>query len=222
MKTLRAALADPLLSRRSLRLLRRFRRQEDGVAAIEFGFIASLLLLLMLGVIDISNAVTINWKMTQLNRTVSDLTSQMRQVTPADLNSIFAASAATMRPLQGGNRPEIVVSSVVIDAGRVARVCWSEGSKAIPSMPYVADAAPLARGSVVNLPNPAMAVANTSLIVSTVSLQYSNYILPNFNTTGLTTNVRMLSRSLYFMPRQGTVNPTTSIEQVERVGTAMC
>jgi hypothetical protein len=93
-------------------------------------------------------------------------------------------------------------------------VCWSsaEGGPA------------LARGTVVTLPNPAMAVPNSSLIVSTVGLQYSGYILPNFdfNQNGFTTNFRMLSRSLYFMPRQGVVNPVTAIEQVERIGTAMC
>jgi Flp pilus assembly protein TadG len=211
---LRAALSRRPLLRRQTRLLKRFRRGEDGVAAVEFGLIASLMVMLMLGTVDISNTLTMHWKMTQLNRTMADLTSQVRQVTTADMTAIFAASAATLRPLQAGNMPHMVVSSVVIDANRIARVCWSssEGGPA------------LARGSVVNLPSTAMAVANSSLIVSTVSLQYSGYILPNFefNTGGFTTNMRMLSRSLYFMPRQGTVNPGTNIEQVERVGTAMC
>jgi Flp pilus assembly protein TadG len=212
--TLRAAFTAHPVSRRQARLLKRFRRNDEGVAAVEFGLIASLMVMLMLGTVDISNALTMHWKMTQLNRTMADLTSQVRQVTTADMTAIFAASAATLRPLQGGNLPHMVVSSVVIDGSRVARVCWSsaEGGPA------------LARGSVVTLPSAAMAVPNSSLVVSTVSLQYSGYILPNFefNTNGFTTNMRMLSRSLYFMPRQGTVNPATSIEQVERVGTAMC
>jgi hypothetical protein len=157
---------------------------------------------MLIGIVDISNAVSLNWRMTQLNRTLADLSSQMRQVSNAEMANVFAASAATLRPLNG-TAPRMVVSSVVIDPAGVARVCWSEGSNA-PA---------LARGTIVTLPSPALAIPNTSLMVTRTDLTFNAVIMPDFG---------MSSRAMYFRPRQGVRGGANNVEQVERVGVAMC
>ncbi len=187
--------------RRLTRFQRRLRRSESGVAAIEFGFIAPIMLVMLVGIVDISNAVSLNWRMVQLNRTLSDLSSQNSTLSLAGVNNIFAASSAVLSPYRGP-APRMVISSVIIDNARVARVCWSSSN---------ISGAALVRNTVVPLPNTDLAVPNTSLIVTTASLTYTGIISPNFN---------MSAKSLYFRPRNG--DRSTTVEQVVREGQAAC
>ncbi len=192
-----------LQMRRFGRLLSRFRRRQDGVAAVEFGFIASIMVLMLVGIIDISNAVSQNWRMAQLNRTLADLSSQVPSLTNAEVTAIFAASAATLSPYTGP-MPTMVISSVWINNAGQARVCWSVSN---------VSGGALAAGSAVTLPNTAMATPNTSYIMSSTRMIYDGYISPNFT---------MDSKSLFFRPRTGTVGGASNIEQVQLQGQALC
>lgn len=176
-------------------LMRRFRKEDDGVAAVEFGFIAATMLVMLIGIVDISNAVSQNWRMSQLNRTLADLASQGSTISAGEFNNIFAASAATLSPYTGP-MPTMVISSVVINATGQARVCWSVSSPA---------GAALAPGSPVTLPNAGMATPNSSYIMSNTRMTYQGFISPNFP---------MDSKALFFRPRQGVVGGPANIEQV--------
>lgn len=176
-------------------LLRRYRSDQDGTAAIEFSFIASTMVLMLIGIIDISNAVSQNWRMSQLNRTLADLSSQSTTMSVAEVNNIFAASAATMSPYTGP-LPTMIITSVFVNASGQARVCWSTSN--VPG-------AALAPNSVVTLPNAGMAVPNTSFIMASTTMNYTGIIVPNFG---------MTSKPLFFRPRQGVVAGPANIEQV--------
>jgi Flp pilus assembly protein TadG len=183
--------------------LRRFQRDDGGVAAIEFAFIASTMLVMLVGVVDISNAISKNWRMIQLNRTLADLTSQAKTMDATEANKIFAASAAVLSP-HSGAAPTMVITSVVIDKDKVAKVCWSTSN---------VSGAALAKNSIVTLPNADMAVAKTSLVMTTTKLDHTGLLVPNFE---------MTAKPLYFRPRRGTAGGVTGAEQVEWTGQAMC
>lgn len=176
---------------------RRFGRNQDGVAAIEFAFIAPIMIAMLMGIIDISNAVSLNWRMVQLNRTLADLTSQSKILTNTDVDKIFAASTATLSPYSGP-APHMVIASVVVNSSGSPRVCWIESRNG---------AAPLAVGNTVALPNPSMAVPGTSYIISQVKINYSGYVSPDF---GMTANW------LYYKPRAGVTGGASGAEQVVR------
>ncbi len=188
---------------RALARGRRFGRDDQGVAAIEFAFIASTMLVMLVGVVDISNAISKNWRMIQLNRTLADLTSQTKTMDTTEANKIFAASAAVLSPHTGA-APTMVITSVVIDASKVARVCWS-----VSNVPGAA----LTRGTVVTLPNADMAVAKTSLIMTTTKLEHTGLLVPNFE---------MTSKPIYFRPRRGQAGGSSGAEQVEWSGSGLC
>ncbi len=189
-----------------LRLARRLRRDERGVAAIEFAFIAPVMIAMLLGIIDVSHAVSLNWRMANLNRTLADLSSTNRLITDIEMQNIFNASIAVMSTHKGV-KPRMVVSSVVIGTDKKARVCWSEArNSALAPVPG------LTVGSIVPLPNLEMARPDTSMIISTTTMTYDGYITPNFD---------MSSKSLYFRPRAGTIEPGKP-EQVARVGKPTC
>jgi Flp pilus assembly protein TadG len=176
---------------------RGLRGDEEGVAAIEFAFIAPIMIAMLLGIIDISNAVSLNWRMVQLNRTLADLTSQSKILTTTDVDKIFAASTATLSPYSGA-APKMVIASVVVNSSGSPRVCWIESRNG---------AAPYAVGNAVTLPNPAMNVPGTSFIISQVKIDYEGYVSPDF---GMTANW------LYYKPRAGYVGGTSGAEQVVR------
>ncbi len=177
------------------KLRRRFTRADEGVAAVEFAFIAPLMLTLLIGIVDISNAVSISWRLSQLNRTLADLASQSRTMTPAERNNIFGASAATLSPY-AGPAPVMVISSVVLNNTGVARVCWSSSN---------VSGNELAANSIVTLPNVDMAVPNSSYIVTTAQIVYTGTLSPNFT---------MNSQRLYFRPRSGVQGGPGNVEQV--------
>lgn len=176
----------------------RLKREESGVAAVEFAFIAPIMLLLLIGIIDISNAVSLNWRMVHLNRTLADISSQSLSLSSADVGNIFAASASVMSPHKGP-LPRMTISSVVIGADRKARVCWSVAREGL----HDANLKGREVGSIVPVPNNTMAAPNTSFIVTSTSLRYEGYLWPDFE---------MVTRDLFFRPRTG--NRDTRAEQV--------
>lgn len=194
---LQIATGSRRLKRRMASLARRFRRNDEGVAAIEFGFIASTMLVMLIGIVDISNAVSQNWRLSQLNRTISDLASQASTMDANQGMAIFTAAAATMSPYNGP-LPRMSIYSVVINGQGQARVCWAFNSTGVSVMG-------LAPGNTVVLPNAAMAVPNTSYIVTAADMTYQGSLSPNFD---------MNSKPLYFRPRQGVSLGPNNVEQV--------
>jgi len=188
------------LRRHLVRFRRRLSRNDRGVAAVEFAFIAPIMLAMLVGIVDISNAVSINWRMSQLNRTLADLSSQAKTLTTAESVQIFAASAATMSPYSGPT-PFMSIYNVTINSTGVARVCWIFSS-------YGSNVLGLSPGSPVTLPNAAMAVPNSSLIMTAAKLNYAGLITPSFD---------MDAKPLFFRPRAGSILGANSIEQVGQV-----
>lgn len=68
-----------------LRLL----RDDRGVAAVEFGLIAPLLLIMLAGVVEVTRAVSIDRRIGQVTAMVGDLVAREENMTAADLNAIY-------------------------------------------------------------------------------------------------------------------------------------
>lgn len=110
-----------------------FRRDTAGVSAIEFALILPVMLVLWAGMAEMSHAID-NWrKVTQLARTIVDLTSQGDTSDPiasTTMNDILASSAAVLRPFSTTNT-SIVVSALGVDtkaSSASPRVCSSLSS----------------------------------------------------------------------------------------------
>jgi len=162
-------LAPRLHLRRRLRLLRRFARRTDGLAAIEFAFILPVLLIMLVGAAEIGEAVSIYRKVSITTRTVADLATQYSTIHDADMTTILGASSKIVAPYPSG--PLIVtVSQISIDASGNGHVSWSNSLNGTPRT----------AGSAVTVPSQ-MATVNTYLIYGEVSYTYSptfGYNLP--------------------------------------------
>lgn len=95
-------------------LLRRFKRNGDGIAAVEFALIVPLLLAMYLGTIEISNGITVNKRTSRVASTVADLVTQQPNVSKASLEDILEIGAAIMFPYDT-TLPVITVVGIDVD-----------------------------------------------------------------------------------------------------------
>jgi Flp pilus assembly protein TadG len=161
----------------------RLGRDQRGVSAVEFAMLLPLMITLYLGVVEISQAVGVDRKVTLTTRTVADLASQVTSITNADMKNLLDASAAVIAPYEAAPL-KVTVSQVYVDANGVAKITWSDtlnGTKR-------------ATNSTVTLPA-ALNVKDTYLIWSEVAYTYTPAI--GYVVTGSLN----LSDQIYMRPR---------------------
>jgi len=154
-------------------MLRRFLRDEHGVAAIEFAFVLPVMLGLLLGGLEITNALQADRKTTAIAASVADLYAQAQSVSNNDRDNIFAAATALIAPFNAGTL-KVVVSSIIFSGGQT-KVAWSDAT---------ANASPRAVNSVVNLPPGLLIDSTASVILAEVSYHYSDPLTAFFNAPG--------------------------------------
>lgn len=74
-------------------------RHEGGIAATEFALILPVLMLILMGTIELTNALTTKRKLLNAVQSTADLIGQQTNVTASDLSTIYLASRLTMTPL---------------------------------------------------------------------------------------------------------------------------
>ncbi len=77
-------------------LLARLRTNTDGVAAIEFALIAPIMLIMYLGVAEVSLAISADRTVSHTASVVADLATQDNKLSKADVENIFDAAVAVM------------------------------------------------------------------------------------------------------------------------------
>lgn len=109
-------------------LLHRFRRNESGVAAVEFALILPILLLLYMGSIEASSLYTVDRRIDVISNTTADLVARWNSGTTAipsnTLRDYFRASAGIITPYSTNGLKQVVSLLQVSNAGE-ARVVWS-------------------------------------------------------------------------------------------------
>lgn len=96
-----------------------------GVAAIEFAFIAPLLLMLYLVTMEVAQGIDTNKKVSRVGSMVADLvTQQPREITTTVLDPIMRIGEAILQPYNR-SRPTIIITGITIDKDAKAEVAWS-------------------------------------------------------------------------------------------------
>ena len=77
-----------------------FRAATSAVAAIEFALILPVMVVMMLGMSEVTLAVNASRKLTLLSRTLADLSSRKSPLSSTELANIFSASSIVMQPFK--------------------------------------------------------------------------------------------------------------------------
>jgi Flp pilus assembly protein TadG len=167
--------------------VRRLLRDRRGVSAIEFAMIAPLLILIYVGIAELSTALTIYRRTATVAATASDLTAQVKQVSSSDLKDIEAASSSIMTPYSP-DPLKVVISSVVADQNNNGKVDWSCANKG----------AGRATGSSYAVPA-GLTEAGSSVIVAEITYAFT----PLLNLTSVWTPGSFeMKRTFYSRPRR--------------------
>jgi len=162
------------------------RKNNSGLAAVEFAMIIPLMAMLLLGTYEFSAGVAIDRKVTIMARTLSDLTSQNTSVNDTKLTNFFNASGAIMAPYPSTPVEGTITELYINPSTLKARVQWSQGAHVH------------AAGDIVDIPD-ALKVGGTYLILSEVKYKFVPSVAWFINkVNGIT-----LSDYSYTRPRQG-------------------
>jgi Flp pilus assembly pilin Flp len=150
---------------------RRIWRNRTGVAAVEFALIAPLMVLLLFGVVEVSELLNTNRRVENTAASIADVVARDTIVDDDDIDDLWAAIDPLMYPEAAGPM-KVRVTSVLITSATEAEVGWSKGHNGF---------AGLAKGAAFSLPAGLM-VPDTSIIVAEVSYAYTpaiNVVLGN-------------------------------------------
>jgi Flp pilus assembly protein TadG len=107
------------------RPFRHFVRANEAVAIIEFALIMPVMLLLYLGSVELSQAINVDQRITNIAATVGDLAAREKNVIPAsDLTDYFQASKAILSPYTTSGLVQ-TVSLVAVNSTGVTNVRWT-------------------------------------------------------------------------------------------------
>ncbi len=159
----------------------RFRKDERGVTLIEFAIILPIMVLLFIALVEFTEAFIVSRKLAQTANTVADLVAQEPSITDAQLADIQQVGSQIMQPFS--NVPlNLVTISVVADANNVTTVDWSFPAGAV------------APGSPFDLPEAGLTEANSSIIVTEATYNFTP-TLSNFLGTF------QINEDAFFRPR---------------------
>jgi Flp pilus assembly protein TadG len=105
-------------------LLSRFSRDRRGVSAVEFAFIAPVMIGLYLGCAEISDGVAADRKVSLISDALANLSSQVTTISATDMTNILDASGAIISPYSASNL-KMTLSCLKISSTGVAKVQWS-------------------------------------------------------------------------------------------------
>ena len=91
--------------------LRRLIGDERGVAAIEFAFIAPVLLSLYFVTMEVSQAIEVNKKVGRVASMVADLVTQQTEIRPTELDAILKIGESILQPYNR-SKPTITVTAI--------------------------------------------------------------------------------------------------------------
>jgi Flp pilus assembly protein TadG len=167
-------------------LFRRFGRDRRGVSAIEFAFIAPVMIVVYFSIAELCQAMLVERKVQHSASAIGDLVAQVQSTTPADLTDVYSAGSAIVSPFSTATM-KIRVTSVVTDANGNATVAWSNAQ----------NTSCLATGSAVTLPANLVGPSQ-SVIMSEVQYTYTSPVNYWFKSP------ISWDQTFYLRPRQST------------------
>jgi Flp pilus assembly protein TadG len=96
--------------------LRRFSRNQNGLALLEFAFVLPLLMLLLYGTIELTRYIQMIQKMDNATHAITDLVNRNLNLTNASLETIADSAPAMLRPFDSQG-VGVIITAIQRDTG---------------------------------------------------------------------------------------------------------
>ena len=186
-------------------MILRFRKSQDGAAAVEFALLLPVMITMFFGMVETTLALVCRADISQMAATAADLVSQVNTANSGDISNVYAAAGTILYPYYTGGatgKPTIRITSVIYDStsatpttsGKVAWTCTQNGTGTLT---------PASRSvnSTVTFSQPLM-LTNGSVLMAEVAY---NYVSP---TTKVITGAINMTNNFYTKPRRIAQIPT--------------
>lgn len=167
---------------------RRAIRDEKGVAAIEFAMVVPVMVMLFVGAVEFSQAITVDRRVTQVASSTADLIARTKSTTTTEVASVMEIITELMKPY--ATTPlKLTILNVYSDPNdaTMTKVCWSYN--------HNGGSGSYSNGQTYTLPT-GVVQAGESVVVAEVTYAYTPILFNYFIKT--TTN---FTETFYLKPR---------------------
>jgi Flp pilus assembly pilin Flp len=172
--------------------LARYIKAESGIAAIEFAFIMPFLLLLFFGLVDITDAVSYNRRITSVANSVGDLAAQNRtKIIKTDINDYFKAVDLIMKPKSAASVKVILYGFRKNAGGTAGEQVWKVDNGKGPACNKTPDLASMAT----------LMTAGNDLIVAQSCMDYTPVVTNFLGTIIMGTTSMKIEQVITMRPR---------------------
>jgi len=182
--------------RRWPRLPRLLARAESGMAAVEFSLILPVLVLLWIGGVEVTQALSADRHLNNLASSIGDLVSRSKQLSYAEVTSIFAIAPGAMYPFcKDPVQPTCATRGLQM---KITAIDMSDEAVPAPSLAWSRAQGTTAytnTSQILTLVPPALKVRNTQVIVAEAFYPYT----PDVGK--VITGTITLTDRMYFVPR---------------------
>jgi Flp pilus assembly protein TadG len=150
--------------------LARLRADRRGVAAVEFAFIAPVLLSLYFVTMEVAQGIETNKKVSRVGSMVADLITQQQSISKTELDAVMTIGESILQPYNR-SKPKIIITAIEVtnETTPKVKVVWS---RKLVNGTYAQDAV---AGSITTVPDK-LKIKGSFLIRVESSLSYSPVI----------------------------------------------
>ena len=160
-----------------------------GIAAVEFAFIAPILAVMMITLVELTLRYQGVEKFHRYASQAGDLASRSAVLTSADISDIYGAADKMMLPIPVGDDLTLTVTSIGFDSAGTPKILWQR------TRPYMATPIPVSASDAAGL-----GYAGDTVIRTDAQFYYSSAISTAFGLEDI-----KLVRKMYFRPRSSRV-----------------
>jgi Flp pilus assembly protein TadG len=144
--------------------LRQFSAARKGVAALEFAILLPMMVFLLLGSVDLIDALETNRRAENVAASLADVVARDTEISNSEVTGLWSAVSVLTYPGSDTPMSERITSILVNAAGTTATTVWSEGHNGM---------SPRAANSTITLPAQMM-TANTGVIMAETTYHYQS------------------------------------------------
>lgn len=179
--------------------VRRWQRDTDGIAAVEFALIVPIMALMFIGAVELSQALTVDRRVNQVASSTGDLVARAtKTISTTEITDIMKAGGYIMEPQSQGPLKIVLrnVSSSPSNAtiAKQSWICTYNGTGATQTCQCTNTAYTLPAN---------MVTTNDSVVVSEVTYAYKPLVFDYFmkKSFGGSTGTYSLAQTIYLKPR---------------------